>query len=247
MEVPQTDESAPSKSLPKKAEDNKEASSPQRVIEITQGILERIHATLLQALYEMGSTRALDRTLAHALIAEFTRVQLVMGKDLTKSLIALRLELENSSQAFLSDVSRVLNLQATDPAAHEVKALLPRFHQALTMKVHLPLLELQAAREELESFLQRHLQEIGSRTETRELMERLAGKMTAHASQVCDLISIPMLAQEEVVLRVTVGQTATPSLDANVFTGILEAVMGRLGLSPPGMTDPPVSAGAGVS
>ena len=68
------------------------------------------------------------------------------------------------------------------------------------MKVHLPLLELQAAQEELESFLQWRLQEIGSRTETLELVERLAGKMTAHASQVRDLVSIPELAQEEVAL-----------------------------------------------
>ena len=162
MEVPPTEGSAPGESLPKKAKDNKEALSPQWVLEIMQGILERIHATRLQALYEMGSTHELDRTLARALMAEFVRVQLVMGKDLTQSLIALQLELESSSQMFLSDVSRVLNLQPTDLAAHEVKALLLRFHQALTMKVHLPLLELQAAWEELESFLQWRLQEIGS-------------------------------------------------------------------------------------
>ena len=195
----------------------------------------------------MGSTRELDRTLACALMAEFMRVQLVTGKDLTQSLIALQLELENSSQAFLSDVSRVLNLQPTDPVAHKVKALLHRFHQALTMKVHLPRLELQAAREELESFLQQRLQEIGSQTETRELMERLAGKMTAHTNQVCDLVSIPELAQEEVALHVTVVQAATPSLNANVFTGILDGLIGRLGLSPPGMTGPPVSARDGIS
>ena len=77
-----------------------------------------------------------------------------MGKDLTKSLIALHLELENTSQAFLSDISKVLNLQPTDLAAHKVKAHLHRFHQALTIKMHLPLLELQAVREELEVFLQ---------------------------------------------------------------------------------------------
>ena len=195
----------------------------------------------------MGSTHELDRTLARALVAEFTRVQLVMGKDLTQSLIALQLELENSSQAFLSDVSRVLNLQPTDPVAHEVKALLHRFHQALTIKVHLPLLELQAAQEELESFLQQCLQEIGSRAETWELVERLAGKMTAHTNQVLDLVSIPKLAQEEVALHVTVGQAATPSLDTNVFTSILDGLIGRLGLSPPGMTGSPVSARDGVS
>ena len=74
-----TDESAPSKSLPKKAEDNKEALSPQWMLEIMQGILEHIHATRLQELYEMGSTHELDRTLARALMAEFARVQLIMG------------------------------------------------------------------------------------------------------------------------------------------------------------------------
>ena len=118
-----------------------------------QGMLEHIHAIHLQVLYKMGSARELDRTLAHALMAEFARVQLVIRQDLTKSLIALRLDLETSSQAFLSDVTGVLNLQPTDPAAHQVKALLQKFQQALTMKVHLPLLELQAVQDELESFL----------------------------------------------------------------------------------------------
>ena len=195
----------------------------------------------------MGSARELDWTLAHALMAKFVRVQLVIGQDLTKSLIALRLDLETSSQAFLSDVTRVLNLHSTDPAAHQVKALLQRFQEATSLKVHLPLLELQAAREALESFLHQHLQEIGSRAETRELMERLAGKMTAHTSLVCDLVSIPELAQQEVALRVNTGLAANPSLEANVFSGILEGVTGRLGLSPPGMMDPPVSTRVGVS
>ena len=71
--------------------------------------------------------------------------------------------------------------------------------------------------------------------------------MTGHASQVRDLVSIPELAQEEVALQVTTGLAANPSLDANIFSSILEGVTGRLGLSPPGMTDPPVSAREGVS
>ena len=89
VEVPPADESAPREALPMRSKANKGASSPQQVLEIMQGILERIHATWLQALYEMGSTRELDRTLSCALMAEFARVQLVMGKDLTQSLIAL--------------------------------------------------------------------------------------------------------------------------------------------------------------
>ena len=88
-EVSPTAESTPGESLPMEAEDNGEASSWQHMIDTTQWILERVHAICLQALYEMGSTRELDRTLAQALMAEFVRVQLVIGQDLTKSLIAL--------------------------------------------------------------------------------------------------------------------------------------------------------------
>ena len=78
-------------------------------------------------------------------------------------------------------------------------------------------------------------------------MERLARKMTAHASQVHDLVSIPELAQEEVAHWVNTGLATNPSLEANIFLGILDGVTGRLGLLPPGMTDPPISARAGVS
>ena len=154
VEVPPADESSPQEALHVKLEANKGASSPQWVLQTTQGILEHIHPSRLQVLYEVGSMHELDRTLSHALMAEFARIQLIMGKDLTKGLIALCLELENTSQVFLSDISKVLNLQPTDLAAHEVKAHLHRFHQALTIKMHLPLLELQASREVLEDFLQ---------------------------------------------------------------------------------------------
>ena len=134
-----------------------------------------------------------------------------------------------------------------DLGAHQVKALLQRFQEATSLKVQLPLLDLQAAQEALESFLHQYLQEIGSWAETRELMERLARKMTTHTSQVCDLVSIPKLAQQEVALWVNTGLATNPSLKANIFLGILEGVMGRLGLLPPGMMDPPISARVGVS
>ena len=141
----------------------------------------------------------------------------------------------------------MLNLQPTDPVPYEVKAHLHRFHQALTIKMHLPLLELQAAQEELEVFLQRCLQEIGSQTETQELMESLARRMTSHANKVQELFSLPALANEEVAHWVIISQAATPSLDANVFTGILEGLTGRLGLSPPSAMSPLVLAREGIS
>ena len=126
----------------------------------------------------------LDQTLAHAFMAEFVRLQLVIGRNLTKSLIALRINLETSSEAFLSDVAKTLNLHPTDPVSHRLKAILQGFQEATSLRVNLPLVELQAAREDIEGFLQCRLQEISSQAETQELVEGLTRKMSAHASRV---------------------------------------------------------------
>ena len=251
-EASPTEVSALGKSLQVEAEGSREALPGgsvllrQHAIETMQ-ILERVHALRLQTAHEMGSVQELDRTLACALMAEFARLQLGVGRDLTKSLIALQINLEISSEAFLSDVAKTPNLHPTNPVSHQLKAILQGFQQATSLRVNLPLMELQVAREDMEGFLQRHLQEISSQAETRELVEGLTRKMSAHTSRVRDLVSILELAKQEVSLRVNTGLAVNQPLEANFFLGILGGVAGRLGLVPPGATDPPASARAGVS
>ena len=41
-------------------------------------------------MHEMGSMQEMDRTLARTLMAEFARLQLIVGEDFTKSLLVLR-------------------------------------------------------------------------------------------------------------------------------------------------------------
>ena len=154
--------------------------------------------------------------------------------------------METSSEVFLSDVARTLNLYPTDPASHRLKAILQKFQQATSLRVNLPLMELQVAQEDMEGFLQCRLQEISSQEESQELIEGLTRKLSAHTSRVQELVSILELAKEEVSLRVNTGLAVNPPLKANLFLGILEGVAGRLGLAPPGVTDPPASARVGV-
>ena len=189
----------------------------------------------------------LDRTLAQTLLAESARMQLIIGEDLTKSLIILRTDLEASSEALLSDIAKTLNLYPDDPASYQVKATLQKFQQATSLKVNLPLMELQVAQEDMEEFLRSRLHEISSQTESRELIEGLTWKLSAHASRVQELVRVPELAEEEVSHRVLIGLATDQPLEANFFPGILEGLAGRLGLTPPGVTDPPTSVRAGVS
>ena len=149
-------------------------------------------------MHEMGSMRELDRTVARALLAESARVQLIIGEDFTKSLIALRTDLEASSEVLLSDIARTLNLHPNDPASRQVKATLQQFQRATSLKVNLPLMELQAAREDMEEFLWSHLREISSQTESQELIEGLTWRLSAHTSRVRELVQVPELAEMEV-------------------------------------------------
>ena len=237
VEVGDSDEALPKRiALPK-----------ELVLETMQEILVRIHALHIQAMHEMGHVCELDRTLARTLLAESVRVQLIIGEDLTKSLMTLCTDLEASSEVLLSDIAKTLDLHPNNPVSCQVKATLQRFQQAISLKVNLSLMELQVAWDDMEGFLQSHLQEISSQTESRELMEGLTRKLSAHTSRVWELVRVPKLAEEEVSHRVLVGLAMDQPLEANFFPGILEGVAGRLGLVPPGVPSPSTSAGVGVS
>ena len=118
----------------------KTAHHGKQVLETGHKILARIHT--IQAMHEMGSMRELDQTLARTLMAEFTRLQLIIGEDLTKSLIAFCTDLETSCEVLTSDLARTLNLHPDDPVSHQVKAIIQKFQQSTSLKMGLPLMEL---------------------------------------------------------------------------------------------------------
>ena len=219
----------------------------ERALETAREILEHIHAICLQTMHEMGGVRELEWTLVRTLMAEFARLQLILGEDLTKSLAALRSELETSSEALSSDLVRILNLHSDDPAFPQVKELIQKYQQSISMKVNLPLMELGAAREDMEGFLQRCLHKLSSQSESQEMIEELSQTLSAHASRVREVIQAPGLHKPAVFQRVMVGLAMDQPLEAIFFPCILDGLTGRLGLTPLGVVDPPTSARAGVS
>ena len=165
----------------------------ERALETAYKILEHIHAIRLQTMHEMGGMRELERTLVRTLKAEFARLQLILGEDLTKSLTALRSELETSSEALSSDLARILNLHSDDPAFPQVKELIQKYQQSISMKVNLPLMEHGAAREDMEGFLQRCLHKISSHSKSQGMIEELSQTLSAHASRIREVIQAPGL------------------------------------------------------
>ena len=219
----------------------------ERALETTLGILEHIHALRLQTLHDMGGVRELEQTVVRTLMAEFARLQSILGEDLTKSLSALHSELETSSEALSSDLLSVLNLHSGDPAFPRVKELIQKHHQSVSMKVNLPLMELEAAREDLGRFLQRSLHELSSDPKSREMVEELSRTLSTYTNRIREAILVPGIEEPAVFNRVMLGLAVDQPLEAILFPGILDRLSGRLGLMPPGAIDLPTSVREGIS
>ena len=189
----------------------------------------------------------MEQAAVRTLMAEFARLQLILGEDLTKSLSALCSELETSSEALSSDLFSVLNLHSGDPVFLRVKELIQKHCQSISMKVNLPLIELEAAREDLGRFLQGCLHDLSSDTRSREVVEELSRTLSSYAHRVREAILVPGIEQPAVFNRVMLGLAMDQPLEAILFPGILDRLSGRLGLTPPGVVDPPTSAREGVS
>ena len=87
----------------------------EKDLEAALGAIKRIHALRLQIIHDMGSVREVEQAAVHTIMAEFARLQTILCKDLTKSLSALRSELETSSEVLSADILNVLNLHPGDP------------------------------------------------------------------------------------------------------------------------------------
>ena len=219
----------------------------ERALETALSILEHIHVLRLQTLHDMGGVRELEQAAVHTLMAEFARLQLILGEDLTKSLSALRSELETSSEALSSDLLSVLNLHSGDLAFPWVKELIQKHHQSISMKVNLPLMELEAAREDLGRFLQGHFHKLSSDPRSREVVKELSRTLSSYTNRIREAIQVPGIEEPAVFSRVMLGLAMDQPLEAILFPGILDGLSGRLGLMPPGVVDLPTSAREGMS
>ena len=156
----------------------------ERDLEIALGIIERIHALHLQILHEMGGMREVEQVAVCTLMAQFARLQSILCENLTKSLSALRSELEASSEALLADILNVLNLCPGYPAFSRVRELIQKHHQSVSMKVNLPLIELEAAKEDLKRFLKGCLHELGSNPKAQEVLEEISQILSSYGHKV---------------------------------------------------------------
>ena len=98
----------------------------------------------------------------------------------------------------------------------------------------------------MEKFIQFRLEEPQSQQETKSLVGEFSSKITDHRSRVRRLLRNEPLRHPEVVPLVLVGMAADRPLESNFFPGLLEGLLGRLGIDASGEGNPPMSSQEGA-
>ena len=222
------------------------APSREWTLQMARSILDQAHALQLRSMADLGHIRELDRTLAGTLMAEFSRVQLIVLEDVRKSLVALRSDFLDSCSAFIMDVTRIMGVTQADPRSALLRASLEGFQRQASLKFDLPLVEMEAAEGNITTFMNTRLQELSSQMELPELINEAARLMGRHNNRVWELVQDPDLDLSGVSSRVLIGLLARQPIEADLFPGILEGLAGNLGLSPAGTVNPPCSRQEGM-
>ena len=98
----------------------------------------------------------------------------------------------------------------------------------------------------MEKFIQSRLKELQSQQKTRNLIGELSSRITDHRVRVHQLLCSEPLRHPEVVPLILVGMAADRPLESNFFPGLLEGLLGSLGIAAPGEGNPPSSSREGA-
>ena len=215
---------------------------------IVHDTLDQVYALCLETLQEMGFIQEVDRALAKSIMAEFLRLQLIVGDYLNTSLWAIHADLEATMTELMRDMDIAAQNSTALPSENPaVRVALHRFTDLVRLKLALPLAQVDTAREDMQRFLHHHLEELHSQTDMKNLIDSLSQRIAAHQSRVHQIVYSKPLENIEVTLQVLLGVAADQPVESNFFPGILEGLLGRLGITAPGEKNPPTSAKEGAA
>ena len=99
----------------------------------------------------------------------------------------------------------------------------------------------------MERFLHHRLEELHSQTDMKNLIDNLPQRIAAHQSRAHQTIYSEPMENIEVLLRVILGVAVDQSVESNFFPGILEGLLGWLGIAAHGKKNPPTSTKEGAA
>ena len=189
------------------------AENPKKVEEA----MKKIRSLHIQVIYNTGAVRQVDRILAELLMAQFTRVNQMMGKDLNTSLQELFTVMEASGETLLGELKTALEPTVSNLVPYNFQRVVESHNSCLYMSLTKVLVFLDSARREGHDFLEDLVKSLQSNEEFKKLVTALSGWISAFEDCVWKLALSEELAEEEVALHVNLALTATRPICGELF------------------------------
>ena len=208
--------------------------------------MKKICSLHLQAIYNAGVVRQVDWILAELLMAQFTRVNQMMGVDLNTSLQELFTVMEASGDALLRELKTALGPTVSNLVPYNLQRVMESHNSCLYMSLTKVLVFLDSVRREGLDFLEDLVKSLQTNEELKKLVTALSRQISAFEDHVWELALSKELAKEEVALCVNLALTTTRPIIGNYFNGVLEGLVGSLGIKVHEDKDPPRSTQEGL-
>ena len=208
--------------------------------------MKKICSLHLQAIYNRGAVRQVDRILAELLMAQLSRVNQMIGTDLNTSLQELFTVMETSRDALLEELKTALGPTVSNLVPYNLQQVVESHNSCLYMSLTKVLVFLDSARREGHDFLEDLVKSLQTNEELKKLVTALSKWISAFEDNVWELALSKELAKEEVALHVNLALTATRPVIGNYFNGVLEGFVGSLRIRVHMDKDPPYSTQEGL-
>ena len=208
--------------------------------------MKKIHSLHLQAIYNTGAVSQVDQILVELLMAQFTRVNQMMRKDLNTSLRDLFTVMEASGETLLGELKTALGPTVSNLVPYNLQRVVESHNSCLYMSLTKVLVFLDSARREGCNFLEDLVKSLQTNEELRKLVTALSRQISAFEDCIWELALSKELVEEEVALHVNLALTTTRPVIENYFNGVLECLMGSLGIKVHEDEDPPCSTQEGL-
>ena len=122
---------------------------------IVTEVMSQLHNLHLENVQEMGFIREIDKALAKSLMVEFLRLRLFVVDDLHKTLRTWHADMEVGTEELLRDLDSTTQTSTTLLSQNAAVAVALHWYRELAkLKLALPLVQMDAAQEEVNNFIQ---------------------------------------------------------------------------------------------
>ena len=218
----------------------------EAIKEMVERIVTHLHNYRMQHLYDTGSIRAIDRALINSLTAKFSRLNLVVWKDLGGSLTALLEMVNREFDQLASEITGIMGAWCGEVSSATIQNQTEASHLKMSTQIMACIILVEGAREDMRVFMGQRLKSLATQDETLGLVRALTEHLTHLESAIMEIAMTPEMSDPAVAHRVNLTVVAGPPLTPNFHHGALEGIVGSIGLSADGTPNPPTTTREGV-